>query len=107
MQNEELANMSENQTVLDSRLIERFEIHRDFTRVFLDAFVLINAQRRVLKFNQMFCSLVGMRAIDVRRAATFEELLKTEIAGSNKTALDLILETDSPLRIDEVQEVGS
>jgi diguanylate cyclase (GGDEF)-like protein/PAS domain S-box-containing protein len=90
------------QTVLDSRLIEKFEAHRDFTRVFLDAFILINAQKRVLKFNQMFCTCVGLRAIDIRRANTTEDILMTEIPGSLQSAIELILEATGPIRIDEV-----
>jgi len=91
------------QTVLDSRLIERFETHREFTRIFLDAFVLVNSARRVLKFNQMFCTIAGVRAIDVRKANAIEDILKTEIPGSGKSAIELVLEATGPLRIDEVK----
>lgn len=91
------------QTVLDSRLIERFEVHRDFTRIFLDAFVLVSRDRRVLKFNQMFCSITGLRAIDVRKAARIEDILDTHIQGEARNAFEVILEAPGPLRVDEVQ----
>jgi diguanylate cyclase (GGDEF)-like protein/PAS domain S-box-containing protein len=91
------------QSVSDSRLIEKFEVHRDFAKVFLDSFVLINSKRNVLKFNQAFCAMLGMRAIDVRKASLVDELFTTEIHGSSKTAVDLILESSGSIRIDEVK----
>jgi diguanylate cyclase (GGDEF)-like protein/PAS domain S-box-containing protein len=94
---------TEQLTVLDSRLIERFEVHRDFSRVFLDAFILVNREKKVLKFNQMFCSITGLRAIDVRKAGSLDDILATRIQGSGKSALDMIFEAQGPLRIDEVQ----
>lgn len=102
MGTEDAEKKQENQTVLDSRLIEKFEVHRDFTRVFIDAFVLINIDKRVLKFNQMFCATLGMRAIDVRKANSIDDLLRTEITNSSKSAIELILEATGPMRIDEV-----
>lgn len=102
MGQEEAGKKSETQTVLDSRLIERFEVHRDFTRVFIDAFVLINTEKKVLKFNQMFCTILGMRAIDVRKAASIDALLRTEMPNSSQTAVEMVLNSTSPVRIDEV-----
>lgn len=91
------------QKILDERLIEQFEAHREFTRIFLDAFVLVNRERRVLKFNQMFCTISGLRAIDVRKAPDFTAVLTTQILNSDKSAIEMILEANAPLRIDEVQ----
>ena len=93
----------ETQTILDSRLIEQFEVHREFTRIFLDAFVLVNRERCVLKFNQMFCTVSGLRAIDVRKAPNIDACLTTRIQNSDKSAIDMILEATGPRRIDEVQ----
>jgi diguanylate cyclase (GGDEF)-like protein len=96
----------ENQNVLDSRLIEKFEIHRDFTRVFLDAFVLINKEHKVLKFNAAFCQIVELRSIDIRRIDNLKEMLLTSMPGSDKSAIDQLLESNSPTRIDEVPAVN-
>jgi diguanylate cyclase (GGDEF)-like protein/PAS domain S-box-containing protein len=90
------------QTVIDSRLIDQFETHREFTRIFLDAFALLSRDRRVLKFNQMFCTISGLRAIDVRKAPHIDAILATQIHNSCKSAIDMILEAQGPLRIDEV-----
>ncbi len=96
----------EAQDVLDSRLIEKFEIHRDFTRVFLDAFVLINNEQKVLKFNSAFCQIVELRAIDIRRISNLKEMLFTSIPGSSKSAIDQLLESNTPTRIDEVPAIN-
>jgi diguanylate cyclase (GGDEF)-like protein len=92
----------ENQTILDSRLIERFEVHRDFTRLFLDAFVLINNRHHILKFNSAFCQIAELRAIDVRRINLFDEILDTRIPGNEKTAVAELLSSQTPTRIDDV-----
>lgn len=87
----------------DVQLLEQFEAHRDFARVFLDAFVLINPQRKVLKFNQMFCSILGVRAVDVKRADSIDDLLLTEIPGSGNSAFDILLASIGPMRVDEIR----
>lgn len=87
----------------DAQLLEHFEVHRDFTRVFLDAFVLLTPDRRILKFNQMFCSMLGLRAIDVKRAETINDLMHTEIPGSTASAFDVLLSASGPMRIDEIR----
>ncbi len=92
----------ETSTTLDSRFIDQFEIHRDFTRIFLDAFILLNHEKKVLKFNQMFCNMLGIRAVDARKIANIEHALKTEIPSSQQSAFDMILTSATPLRIDEV-----
>ncbi|MBX9703033.1 MAG: sensor domain-containing diguanylate cyclase, partial [Silvanigrellaceae bacterium] len=94
--------MLENQVVLDSRLIEKFEAHREFSKVLLDAFVLINKYGTILKFNSMFSTILGMRAIDVRKIGFFDGLINTEIPGTNTTFLKQLLDSPAPTRIDEV-----
>ncbi|KAB8029789.1 sensor domain-containing diguanylate cyclase [Fluviispira multicolorata] len=96
----------ENQSVLDSRLIEKFEMHRDFTRVFLDAFILINREQKVLKFNSAFCQIIEQRAIDVRRIGSLKEMLLTTMPGTDQSAIDQLLESSNPTRIDEVAAIN-
>lgn len=94
------------ENVLNSRLIERFEAHRDFTKVFLDAFVLINKEHIILKFNSAFCQIVEQRAVDVRRIARLDDLLTTQVPDQNHTAIDQILKNKGPTRIDEVPAIN-
>lgn len=96
----------ENQNVLDSRLIEKFEVHKDFTRLFLDAFILINREHKILKFNSAFCQIVELRAIDVRKIANFDAMLTTNIPGAEQSAIDQLLNSQVPTRIDEVPAVN-
>ena len=103
MGNDAIGKIPEEQNARDARLLEKFEIHRDFSRLFLDGFVLINTERKIVKFNQMFCTTVGMRAIDVRKVGTIDDTIVTDIQNSSKSAIDMILEGTTPLRIDEVQ----
>ncbi len=91
------------QITLEAKLIDRFELHREFTKVFLDAFILLTPQRKIVKFNQAFCTMLGLRAVDVKKAGTIDDLLRTEIQGAEKTVVDLVLEATSTIRIDEVQ----
>lgn len=96
----------ESQDVLDSRLIEKFEVHRDFTRLFLDAFILINSQQKVLKFNTAFCQIIELRSIDVRRIINLKDMLLAILPGTDKSAFEQILESSNPTRIDEVSAVN-
>jgi diguanylate cyclase (GGDEF)-like protein len=96
----------ESQAILDSRLIEKFEVHKDFTRLFLDAFVLINREHKILKFNTAFCQIVELRAIDIRKSANFDDMLITRLPGTEQSAIEQLLTSQSPTRIDEVQAVN-
>jgi diguanylate cyclase (GGDEF)-like protein len=92
----------EKQDVLDLKLIEKFEVHKDFTRLFLDAFVLINREHRILKFNSAFCQIVELRAIDIRKIVSFDRMLTTEMSGAKESALEQLLSSRVPTRVDEV-----
>ncbi len=96
----------EKQNVLDSRLIEKFELHKDFTRLFLDAFILINREHKILKFNSAFCQIVELKAIDIRKIGNFDEMLGTSMAGTEKSAIGQLLTSQVPTRIDEVPAVN-
>lgn len=87
----------------DAELLAKFEVYRDFTRIFLDGFVLINSQRRILKFNQGLCAAFGIKAIDVKRLNTLDELAEMPSPNGHGSALDEIVRATAPLRIDEIQ----
>lgn len=87
----------------DQDLLDKFEVHRDFTRVFLDAFILITPEKRILKFNQMFCTMLSVKAVDVKKSATVDELMLTSIPGSPTSAFDMLLNSNGPMRVDEVK----
>jgi diguanylate cyclase (GGDEF)-like protein/PAS domain S-box-containing protein len=61
---------------LTTRLLEAFEPHKDFCKIFQDAFALVDASGRILKHNQMFCQLTGLKAFELRKAPLFFEILE-------------------------------
>ncbi|MEN9811022.1 MAG: hypothetical protein RLZZ488_2589 [Pseudomonadota bacterium] len=87
----------------DAELLAKFEVFRDFTRIFLDGFVLINSQRKILKFNQGLCAAFGVKAIDVKKLGTIDDLITMPNPSGVGTAVDEILNAAGPLRIDEIQ----
>ncbi len=62
----------------NNKLIEKFEVHRDFTKVFLDGFILVNSKHNILKFNSAFCQIVDLRAVDIRKVTNFDAILETK-----------------------------
>jgi GGDEF domain-containing protein len=87
----------------DAELLAKFEQYRDFTRIFLDGFVVINANKKILKFNQGLCAAFGVKAIDVKKLNTLDELIEMPNPSGQGSALDEILNSSAPLRIDEIQ----
>lgn len=87
----------------DAELLAKFEVFRDFTRIFLDGFVLINAQRKILKFNQGLCAAFGVKAIDVKKLNTLDDLIVMPNPNGMGSAIDEVIKASGPLRIDEIQ----
>ncbi|MFZ9519703.1 MAG: diguanylate cyclase [Silvanigrellaceae bacterium] len=87
----------------DAELLAKFEVFRDFTRIFLDGFVLINSQRKILKFNQGLCAAFGVKAIDVKKLNTIDDLINMPNPSGVGSAVDEIMKAAGPLRIDEIQ----
>lgn len=92
----------EGEAELHARLLEAFDQHKDFAKIFLDAFVLLDRDRKILKYNQMFLTSLGVRPADVRKARSIDELVTMEIQSSSQTPIDLIMASTTPQRIDEV-----
>lgn len=81
-------------------LLERFEIHREFTRIFQDAFVLIDDSGHILKFNQMFCQLVKRKSLELKKRPHVYDHLNDHEGTQNLR--NLINET-SCVRMDEIE----
>lgn len=90
------------QMMLERKLIEKFEIHKDFTKIFLDAFVLITKERKILRFNAAFCRLTGLRATDIKEIDEFEQILDLHASHDKRDILDQIFLEKKPTRIDDV-----
>lgn len=85
-----------------SSLSKLFDLHADFSRIFLDAFVVIDQQKKIARFNQLFCSLVSRRASDIKPHTNLEELLKLEFLDDELNPVALLLESDAPMRLHDV-----
>ncbi len=94
------------QNALDAKLIEKFEAHKDFTKVFLDAFILINHKHKILKFNSAFCQIVELKAIDVKKIMNLDDIISTKISEEQESAIDQLLNSSVPTRIDEIPTIN-
>ncbi len=77
--------------------------HRDFTRIFLDAYVVLGAGNCVLRFNQAFCNLVNLRPADVRKLGDLAKIFEFNESGVDESISNLLATTDVPIRIADVQ----
>ena len=84
-------------------LVQAFQTHRDFAKIFLDAYALVSHDRKILSFNAAFCSNFNFKPADVRKAKYFDHVFNTSIENSQHSALDQILQSVVPMRVDEVK----
>jgi diguanylate cyclase (GGDEF)-like protein len=91
----------------DKLLLQQFEIHKEFVKIFLDAYVLLNLENRILKFNSAFCTVAGIKAVDLRRNKTLNQVIEIVCSNDNpgtqlSTQWQELLESKTPTRLDEV-----
>ncbi len=77
----------------------RFE---HFVKVLLDAYVVIDAQGRVVKANQMLAQVTGQKLRQLLKAESLDSIINFSLDGKAIGYKEL-LEYDSPIRIDEVR----
>jgi diguanylate cyclase (GGDEF)-like protein/PAS domain S-box-containing protein len=77
----------------------RFE---HFVKVLLDAYVVIDAQGRVVKANQMLAQVTGQKLRQLLKADSLDSIMTFSLDGKTIGFKEL-LEYDSPIRIDEVR----
>lgn len=86
----------------DQALLERFDLHKDFAKALLDAYVVITPDGRVLKFNQAFCAILAMKAVDVKKCRNMDDILCAQIPGSDPDVFATVANTKDTMRVDEV-----
>lgn len=89
-----------------SALLEQFKTFEGFCRAMLDAFVVVDATGRVVKSNALFSQLVGLKAKQILKAETLDEMIKLELDQKNFLVKD-ILQTPAPTRWDEIHGVAA
>ncbi len=98
--------MSEEAKVLEESngVLDEFARFEHFSKVLLDAYVLLDPHGKILKANTMFCQLVGIKSRQLLKLDSFEDVVQFSIA-EEALHLSHILGNDSPTRIDEVTGV--
>lgn len=86
----------------DLSVLDAFAPLADFSRVLLDAYALVDCNGKVVKANQLFSQLTGIKMKQILKVDNFDTLLSFSINGEN-FGIEALLGYDIPTRIDEVQ----
>ena len=78
-----------------------FAKYAHFARVLLDAYAVVDIHGRVVKANQLFAQLTGVKMRQILKSNSFNELIHFSI-NDEAIGVEKILEYDAPTRIDEV-----
>jgi len=81
--------------------LEMFKVFEHFSKCLLDGYAVIDSHGHILKCNQLFSQLVGVKTKQLLKTGSFEELLKLSVNDKKIDIVDLAHST-SPTRIDEV-----
>ena len=87
---------------LDSTVIEAFKPYEHFSKVMLDAFVVVNKDGRVLKANQLLGQLLGKKTKQILKSESLDHDISFYIQDKRLTVLELI-DQPGPSRVDEVR----
>lgn len=95
--------MSDAAKKLDGTSIQgEFARFEHFSKVLLDAYVLVDATGRIVKANQMLAQLTGQTTRQLLKIENVDRLLSFSV--DNKTlGFKELMEYDSPIRMDEVR----
>lgn len=86
----------------EENILENFSIYEKFSRVFLDAYVLVETSGRIVKSNQLFSQLVGTPTKQLIGKANLEDHIDFYL-DERKIGIDYINELSQTTRIDEIQ----
>lgn len=95
----ELAKKVETPTVSLDKLVISFD---QFAKAALDAYVIINSAGQVVRANQLFSHLTGVKIKKATRAGSLDEIITFNLNGVN-LPIAKILTFDQPQRLDEVR----
>ncbi|NRA66415.1 MAG: sensor domain-containing diguanylate cyclase [Pseudobacteriovorax sp.] len=96
--------MSEAAKKLDTPqdVVTEFAKYSHFVRVLLDAYAVIDASGKVVKANQLFAQLTGVKMRQLLKTESFNELIEFSV-NDDRISVENLLEFESPIRIDEVR----
>lgn len=82
-------------------VLEAFKQYEHFCKSMLDGWVVVDHKGRVVKCNQLFSSLTGLKTKAILKAASLDEVIQFSVAG-NPLAVSHMLGSPAPTRYDEV-----
>lgn len=83
-------------------VLTAFQVYEHFCKAMLDAYMIIDAQGKIVKCNQLFTQLVGQSTKQIIKNGTLEGLLEFELNKKPWSTID-ILASKAPTRVDEVR----
>lgn len=95
----ELAKKIEPQVPSLDRLVISFD---QFAKAAIDAYVIVNGEGQVMRANQLFSHLTGVKIKKATRAASLDEIITFNLNGV-PLPIEKILAFDQPQRMDEVR----
>ena len=60
-------------------VVDIFEKFEHFSKVMIDAYVLVDAEGRILKSNLLFSQLVGQKIKQILKSRSFDDLITMEV----------------------------
>ncbi|SME97045.1 sensor domain-containing diguanylate cyclase [Pseudobacteriovorax antillogorgiicola] len=73
-----------------------------FAKVLLDAYAVVDKNGKVVKANQLFAQLTGIKMRQILKTESINELLEFSV-NDDVIGIENLLEYESPIRIDEVR----
>ncbi len=94
-------NKNAEQTQSYDAVLELFKPFEHFSKCLLDAFVIIDPQGKILKCNQLFTSITGMKSRQILKAESLDHIFSLTISG-NPIGVKEFVSNVNPTRYDEV-----
>jgi diguanylate cyclase (GGDEF)-like protein len=83
----------------EQKLLASFGVFKPFTKIFMDAYLLVTPQGRILSFNSLFSLLVETSARQIKNQNIFELI---DLKEEDKSSFHKLLVTKKPLRLDDL-----
>ena len=86
----------------DEEILKVFEKYYEFTKIFIDAYALMDLNGKILKFNSHFSTLAGEKSSRIKNANIKDFLNPLSQNAFNQPVIQHLLTTPFSMRIDEI-----
>lgn len=83
-------------------LEEAFKPFEAFCRAMIDAYVVIDRQGKIIKFNQLMCQVAAMKSKQLIKAGSLNEIIQFKV-NDRLITFDEMIHEPAPTRFDEVR----